>query len=142
MLIVMNRNASVADIARVTTTVEQMNCQAHITRDEIQTIIGVSGNPQRLDQAQIEGMSGVEQLLSMRTPFKRASREFQSHSTEVVIGNVTVGGQQLVIMAGPCAVESYDQMIGTAMAVRDAGACILRGGAFKPRTSPYSFQGL
>ena len=138
----MNREASVADIARMTAHIEQMDCQAHITRDEIQTIIGVSGNPQRLDQAQIEAMPGVEQLLSTRTPFKTASREFQSHSTEITVGNVLIGGPRVVVMAGPCAVESLDQMMKTAMAVRSAGANILRGGAFKPRTSPYSFQGL
>lgn len=142
LLIVMNRDASVADIARITAHVEQMNCQAHITRDEIQTIIGVSGSPQRLDQAQIEAMPGVEELLSTRTPFKTASREFQSHSTEVTVGNVTIGGAGIVVMAGPCAVESFDQMIQTALVAQSAGAHIIRGGAFKPRTSPYSFQGL
>lgn len=142
MLIVMNRNASVADIARMTAHIQQMDCQAHITRDEIQTIIGVSGNPQRLNQTQIEAMPGVEQLLSTRTPFKTASREFQSHATEVTVGKVTIGGPGVVVMAGPCAVESIDQMMQTGMAVRNAGAHILRGGAFKPRTSPYSFQGL
>jgi 3-deoxy-7-phosphoheptulonate synthase len=142
LLIVMNRNASVADIARMTAHIEQMDCQAHITRDEIQTIIGVSGNPQRLIQPQIEAMPGVEQLLSTRTPFKTASREFQSHATEVTVGNVTIGGPGIVVMAGPCAVENIDQMMQTAMAVKHAGATILRGGAFKPRTSPYSFQGL
>lgn len=138
----MNRNASVADIARMTAHIEKMDCQAHITRDEIQTIIGVSGNPQRLNQTQIEAMPGVEQLLSTRTPFKTASREFQSHATEVTVGKVTIGGPRVVVMAGPCAVESIDQMMQTAMAVKHAGATILRGGAFKPRTSPYSFQGL
>jgi 3-deoxy-7-phosphoheptulonate synthase len=142
LLIVMNRNASVADIARMTAHIQQMDCQAHITRDEIQTIIGVSGNPQRLNQTQIEAMPGVEQLLSTRTPFKTASREFQSHATEVTVGKVTIGGPGVVVMAGPCAVESIDQMMQTGMAVRNAGAHILRGGAFKPRTSPYSFQGL
>ena len=142
MLIVMSREASVADIARVTARVEQMDCHAHITRDEYQMIIGVSGSPQRLDRNQIVAMPGVQQLLSTRTPFKRASREFQSNSTEIVVGDVTIGGGQLVVMAGPCPVESLEQMSQTATAVRDAGARVLRGGAFKPRTSPYSFQGL
>jgi len=142
MLIVMSREASVAEIAHVTAHVEQMGCHAHITRDDVQTIIGVSGSSHRLDQDRIAAMPGIHQLLTTPTPFKRASREFQSNSTEIAVGVVTIGGERLVVVAGPCAVESFEQMSQTALAVRDAGAHVLRGGAFKPRTSPYSFQGL
>ena len=142
MLIVMTREASVAEIARVTAQVEQLDCHVHITRDKGQTIIGVSGSLQRLDRNQLSVMPGVHEILRTRTPFKRASREFQSGSTEVAVGDVAIGGERLVVMAGPCAVESLEQMSQTAIAVRDAGASVIRGGAFKPRTSPYSFQGL
>ena len=142
MMIVMDRQATVAQVARVTAFLEQMGCQAQISRDEDQTVIGVIGNVRPFDQAQIEGMEGVVRTLATLAPFKRASRDFHPQDTRVSVGNVTIGGERLTMMAGPCAVESLDQLRAVAEVVRDAGATILRGGAFKPRTSPYSFQGL
>ena len=142
MMIVMDRQATVAQIAHVTAFLEQMGCQAQISRDEDQTCIGVIGNVRPFDQAQIEGMEGVVRTLATLAPFKRASRDFHPQDTRVSVGNVTIGGERLTMMAGPCAVESLDQLRAVAEVVRDAGATILRGGAFKPRTSPYSFQGL
>ena len=142
MMIVMDRQATVAQVARVTAFLEQMGCQAQISRDEDQTVIGVIGNVRPFDQAQIEGMEGVVRTLATLAPFKRASRDFHPQDTRVSVGDVTIGGERLAMMAGPCAVESLDQLRAVAEVVRDAGATILRGGAFKPRTSPYSFQGL
>ncbi len=142
MMIVMDRQATVAQVAHVTAFLEQVGCQAQISRDEDQTVIGAIGNVRPFDQAQIEGMEGVVRTLATLAPFKRASRDFHPQDTRVSVGDVTIGGERLVMMAGPCAVESLDQLRAVAEAVRDAGATVLRGGAFKPRTSPYSFQGL
>jgi 3-deoxy-7-phosphoheptulonate synthase len=142
MIIVMRKDATARQIANVTARVEQMGCQANISKGEERTIIGVIGNGRPLDREQIERMDGVEQTVPILRPFKRASRDFHPQGTVVKINGVEIGGKQLVMMAGPCAVESRDQLLGTAHAVKEAGAHVLRGGAFKPRTSPYSFQGL
>ena len=142
MMIVMDRQATVAQVAHVTAFLEQTGCQAQISRDEDQMVIGAIGNVRPFDQAQIEGMEGVVRTLATLAPFKRASRDFHPQDTRVSVGNVTIGGERLAMMGGPCAVESLDQLRAVAEVVRDAGATILRGGAFKPRTSPYSFQGL
>ena len=142
MLIVMKPDASVRDIAQVTATVEGLGCGAHITRDHGRTIIGVAGRPQIFDQDRLATMHGVAEIQDTRAPFQRAGREFHPQQTEVRIGDLVVGGPQIVVIAGPCAVESLEQMGATAVAVKAGGALALRGGAFKPRTSPYSFQGL
>jgi 3-deoxy-7-phosphoheptulonate synthase len=142
MIIVMRKDATARQIANVTARVEQMGCQANISKGEERTIIGVIGNGRPLDREQIERMDGVERTVPILRPFKRASRDFHPQGTVVKIDGIEVGGRQLVVMAGPCAVESRDQLLETARAVKEAGAHMLRGGAFKPRTSPYSFQGL
>lgn len=142
MMIVMKKEATTAQVANVTARIEQMGCQAHISQGEERTIIGIIGNGRPLDREQIEQMEGVEKTMPILKPFKRASREFHPQDTVVLVNGVTIGGRQLVVMAGPCAVESLDQMLETARAVKEYGAKMLRGGAFKPRTSPYSFQGL
>lgn len=141
-MIVMDRRATVAQIAHVTAFLEQMGCQAQISRDEDQTAIGVIGDVRPFDQVQIEEMDGVSHTSATLVPFKRASRDFHPQNTRVSVGDVTIGDERLVMMAGPCAVESLDQLRAVAEAVRDARATVLHGGAFKPRTSPYSFQGL
>lgn len=142
MKIVMKRDANTAQVAIVTAYIEQIGCQAHISRDEDRTIIGIIGNERPLDHEQIEQMDGVEKTIPLLQPFKRVSRGFHPQDTVVVINGVKIGGRQLVVMAGPCAVESLNQIVEIAHAVKEEGAHLLRGGAFKPRTSPYSFQGL
>ena len=142
MIVVMKREATQAHIANVTARVEAMGYQAHISEGQERTIIGIIGNGRPLDREQLERIDGVERTVPVLQPFKLASREFHPKDTIVSINGVSIGGKKLVIMAGPCAVEGRDQMLEAASVVRQAGALMLRGGAFKPRTSPYSFQGL
>ena len=142
MIVVMKKGTTRAHIANVTARIEQLGCRVHISEGEERTIIGIIGNGRPLDREQIERMDGVERTVPILQPFKLASRDFHPQDTVVTINGVTIGGSQLVVMAGPCAVESHDQLLETARAVKEAGAQVLRGGAFKPRTSPYSFQGL
>jgi 3-deoxy-7-phosphoheptulonate synthase len=142
MIIIMKHGATAAQISNVAARVEQMGCQVHLSEGEERTIIGVIGNGRPIDHEQIERMSGVERTVPVLRPFKLASREFHPHNTVFPINGVSIGGEQVVMMAGPCAVESRDQLMTAAHAVKQAGAHVLRGGAFKPRTSPYSFQGL
>ncbi len=142
MIVILKQEATRAQIDNVIARIEQMGCGVEISQGEERTIIGIIGNGRRLDQEQIERMAGVERTVPIMRPFKRASRDFHPGDTVVKLNGVSVGGQQLVIMAGPCAVESREQLLETAHAVKEAGAQVLRGGAYKPRTSPYSFQGL
>lgn len=142
MMIVMKKGATTSQVANVTARIEQMGCQAHISQGEERTIIGIVGNGRPLDHVLIEQLDGVEKTMPILKPFKRASREFHPQDTVVTTNGVAIGGRQLVVIAGPCAVESLDQMLEIAHAVKEQGAQLLRGGAFKPRTSPYSFQGL
>jgi 3-deoxy-7-phosphoheptulonate synthase len=142
MIVVMKQGATRSQIINVTARIEQLGCQAHISEGQERTIIGIVGNGRPLDQEQIERMDGVERTMPVLRPFKLASRDFHPQDTVVPINGVTVGDKQLVVMAGPCAVESRDGLLEVAQAVKSAGAQMLRGGAFKPRTSPYSFQGL
>ena len=142
MIVVMKREATPAQIANVVARVEELGCQAHISEGQERTIIGIIGNGRPLDRAQLERIDGVERTVPVLQPFKLASREFHPKDTVVSINGVSIGGKKLVVMAGPCAVEGRDQMLEAAGIVQQAGALMLRGGAFKPRTSPYSFQGL
>jgi 3-deoxy-7-phosphoheptulonate synthase len=142
MIVVMKQGATHAQIVNVTARIEQFGCQVHISEGEERTIIGVIGNGRPLDREPIERMDGVERTVPVLMPFKLASRDFHPQDTVVPINGVSVGGKKLVVMAGPCAVEGREQLLETAQIVKDAGAQMLRGGAFKPRTSPYSFQGL
>ncbi|MBN1246419.1 MAG: 3-deoxy-7-phosphoheptulonate synthase [Anaerolineae bacterium] len=142
MIIIMQHGASQAQISNVTARIEQMGCQAHLSEGEERVIIGVIGNGRPIDKEQVARMSGVERVVPVLRPFKLASREFHPQDTVFPINGVSIGGDQIVVMAGPCAVESEEQVMETAKAVKAAGAHVLRGGAFKPRTSPYSFQGL
>ena len=142
MIVIMRHGASRAQIANVVARVEQMGCQADVSQGEEHTVIGVIGNGRPLDREQLERMSGVERTVPVAKPFKRASRDFHPLDTVVPINGVQIGGEQIVVIAGPCAVESREQLFSSAAAVHKAGARVLRGDAFKPRTSPYSFQGL
>ena len=142
MIVVMKPGATGAQIANVTARIEQWGCRVHISEGQEHTIIGVIGNGRPLDREQLERMSGVARTVPILRPFKLASRDFHPQSTVVEIDGISVGGKQLVVMAGPCAVENREQLLEAARAVKGAGTHVLRGGAFKPRTSPYSFQGL
>ncbi|MGA9349070.1 MAG: 3-deoxy-7-phosphoheptulonate synthase [Anaerolineae bacterium] len=142
MIVVMKQGATRAQIVNVTARIEQLGCQVQISEGEERTIIGVIGNGRPLDREQIERMDGVERTVPILRPFKLASRDFHPQDTLVPVNRVMIGGRQLIVMAGPCAVESHDQLLEAARAVKEAGAHVLRGGVFKPRTSPYSFQGL
>ncbi len=142
MIIIMKHAATTAQVANVAARVEQMGCQAHLSEGVERTIIGVIGNERPIDREQIERMAGVERTVPVLRPFKLASREFHPQDTVFPINGVSIGGEGLIVMAGPCAVESRELLMETAEIVKDAGAHVLRGGAYKPRTSPYSFQGL
>ena len=142
MIIVMERNASPELVDAVTVRLEQLGYKAHLSVGVERTIIGVIGEKRPEDMEQLAAMAGVESIVPILRPFKLASREFHPEPTKVQVGNITIGGDEVVVMAGPCAVESEEQILTIARAIKAAGAQILRGGAFKPRTSPYSFQGL
>ena len=142
MIVIMKQGASSAQISNVTARIEQLGCRVHLSEGEERTIIGIIGNGRPLDREQIERMDGVERTVPILRPFKLASRDFHPQDTIVSINGIAIGGKQLIVMAGPCAVESHDQLLEAAWAVKGANAHVLRGGAFKPRSSPYSFQGL
>jgi 3-deoxy-7-phosphoheptulonate synthase len=142
MIVIMKAGATNAEISNVTARIEQIGCQPHISRGQERTIIGIIGNGRPVDPENIERMAGVERTVPIMRPFKLASRDFHPQDTVVKVNDILIGGRQFIVMAGPCAVENDGQLLEIAEAVKKAGACILRGGAFKPRTSPYSFQGL
>ncbi len=142
MIVVMKSDATMSDISGVIKALESMGCKPHPTRGADRTIIGVIDARQGADFSQLEGTPGVEQVIPITKAYKMVSREFRPQNTVVNVNGVAVGGPEFVVMAGPCAVENREQVLTAARAVKSAGASILRGGAFKPRTSPYSFQGL
>jgi 3-deoxy-7-phosphoheptulonate synthase len=143
MLVVMVPGASEQDVARVVQVALALGCQAHPLVDAQRIAIGVIGIDTDPDLTRLEALPGVLEVLPIAQPYKRASSEWRSEPTIVHVGNgVRVGGSELVLVAGPCSVESREQILELARHVRDAGATVLRGGAFKPRTSPYTFQGL
>lgn len=142
MVIVMNIGASEKQISEITNLLTSLGLGYHISRGEEKIVIGVIGDKRKLDGKAIEMMEGVEKVIPIVDPYKLASRIFKPEPTIVKVGDIEIGGKNIVIMAGPCAVESREQLFESAMAVKRAGAHFLRGGAYKPRTSPYSFQGL
>ena len=142
MIIVFKPQATEEDIDHVTDRLRELGLKSQISQGEDRTIIGVIGDERLLDNQPLTVFSGVESVTPIMAPWKLVSREFQQSNTVIHIDGVTVGGKRLAIMAGPCAVETRDMMLGIARDVKAGGGCILRGGAYKPRTSPYSFQGL
>jgi 3-deoxy-7-phosphoheptulonate synthase len=142
MIIVMKHNATTAEIAGVVQHIESLGFQAHLSAGEERTIIGVIGDERPVEPEHFELFEGVERAVRILHPFKLASRDFHPEDSVVKINGLSVGGNQVVVMAGPCSVESREQLMETTAAVKAAGAHILRGGAWKPRTSPYAFQGL
>ncbi len=142
MIIVMRQTATDADVQHVIDRLEDIGAEAHVSRGKHRTVIGAVGDREIIQQLPWEAFPGVERAVPVLKPFKFVSRDFQEHDSVVDVGGVPVGGTHFVAIAGPCAVESREQLFASAEAVAKAGARILRGDAFKPRTSPYSFQGL
>lgn len=143
MLIVMDAHATSEDINAVCAVIADMGFQANPMPGPTRTAIGITGNQGAIaEAARIKLMPGVRDVIRVTSPYKLVSREFREADTVIDINGVVIGGPDVVVIAGPCSVESREQLFATADAVRAAGATVLRGGAFKPRTSPYSFQGM
>lgn len=142
MLVVMKTDAGPDEIRAVVEQIERMGLRAHPIPGVQRTAIGITGNRGPLDPQVLENLTGVKEVIPVSHAYKLVSRETRQDDSVVDIGGVAVGGRAVVVIGGPCAVESLDQARAVAEAVRDAGGHLFRGGAFKPRTSPYSFQGL
>ncbi len=143
MLIVMKHGATSEEIEDVVRTIEEMGYRARPMPGAQRTSVGLVGNDGRVDESRLVGLSGVLRVIHVSQPYKQVSREWWPEDTVFDLDTgVRIGGEEVVLMAGPCAVESEEQILTTARRVAAAGATVLRGGAFKPRTSPYSFQGL
>ena len=142
MIVVMERGASDRQVDEVIKRLKEFGFDIHLSRGVERTIIGAIGEKKSLAVSSLEVMDGVERIVPILQPFKLAGREFKPEKTIVRVGEAEFGGNRVPVIAGPCAVESEEQLLETAQAVKAAGASVLRGGAYKPRTSPYSFQGL
>ena len=142
MIIVMKKDATSEDVDHVVERLRSIDSDAHISQGRFRTVIGALGDRVRIQQLPWEAMSGVERAVPVLKPFKFVSRDFQEDDTVIDVRGVSIGGGTFTAIAGPCAVESRDLLFRAAEAVNKAGATVLRGDAFKPRTSPYSFQGL
>lgn len=142
MLIVMDRSATPAQVDGVVRAAERMGLKAHPITGEQRTAVGLTGNRGAIEPAAFENLPGVLEVIKVSHPYKLVSREFHPEDSIVSVGGVPVGGTRVVVIAGPCAVESLEQTVTIAREVKARGASLLRGGAYKPRTSPYSFQGL
>lgn len=142
MIIVMKPNSHESDILEVSKLLESLGLGVHISKGAATTIIGVIGDKSVLSEVPLELMPGVDKLVPIMESYKLAGKTFMPEPSVIGVGDVKIGGKELVMIAGPCAVENRDQIMEAAFAVKKAGAHMLRGGAFKPRTSPYAFQGL
>jgi 3-deoxy-7-phosphoheptulonate synthase len=138
----MRDHASQAEIDHIVDLLHEAGAEAHLSQGEVKTIIGVIGEREVIYTLDLEGLPGVENVVRVLKPYKLVTREFQPEDTVVTVGGTSVGGGAFAVMAGPCSVESEEQIFAIARAAKAAGATMLRGGAFKPRTSPYVFQGL
>ncbi|MEX2177645.1 MAG: 3-deoxy-7-phosphoheptulonate synthase [Gemmatimonadaceae bacterium] len=143
MLVVMHQDATPQEIERVVKTIEEMGYEGRPMPGAQRTTVGLVGNDGRVDSSRIESLPGVADVIHVSKPYKQVSREWRANNTLVTLSpGVTFGGDAVQIIAGPCSVESEEQIMAAARAVKSAGATALRGGAFKPRSSPYSFQGM
>lgn len=142
MVIVMEDNATEKQIENVVNRVKELGFETHLSKGKVKTIIGVIGDEKDELMNSIASLRGIEKIVEITKPYKLAGKQFKKGSTIVDVDGVKVGGGSFTLMAGPCAVESKEQLFESAEIVKDKGAKILRGGAYKPRTSPYSFQGL
>ena len=141
MIIVMRPDYQDEDLQKIVRRLEEMSLKAHVSKGEQRTIVGAIGDERILADIPMESFSGVEKVLPILKPYKLVSREFKQENTVVDVGGFEIGGEQIQIIAGPCAVESREVLEEIADSIEPAGAHFLRGGAFKPRTSPYAFQG-
>ena len=142
MIIVMKPGAPQSSVKEVISKVQAVGLDVHISEGKEVTIIGIVGDKSLVSGKNLELIDGVEKIVSVTESYKLSNRKFHPDSSVIQVGNVQIGGNQMVVMSGPCAVESEEQVMATARAIKASGAHILRGGAYKPRTSPYSFQGL
>ncbi len=142
MMIIMRTEATQAQIASVVARVEEQGLRAHISRGEERTIIGAIGDGRPVNRDQFVWLPGVDRIVPISRPYKLASREFMAQDSTFPIDGVSFNPGEILLIAGPCTVESREQILESAIAVKEAGAHVLRGGAFKPRTSPYTFQGM
>ena len=143
MMIVMKESATADQVEAVVRQVEQIGAKAHISKGELHTVIGAIGDREHVANLALEGFPGVDHIVPITRPYKLASLQFKREEYSVFdIGGRKIGAEHFMMIAGPCTIESRDQMLSAAHAVNEAGAQLLRGGAYKPRTSPYSFQGL
>ena len=142
MIVVMKKNATGLQIKKVIQKIKESGMKPHISKGQILTTIGIVGDERKVPESQIRAMSGVGKIMPIFSSYKLASRDFHPQNKVINVDGVRIGDNKVVIMAGPCSVESKEQILETARSIKKAGASVLRGGAFKPRTSPYSFQGL
>lgn len=142
MLIVMKADATEREIANVASSIQEFGLRAHVLPGALRTAIGITGNDGAINPSLFENLPGVAEAIRVTKPYKLITLDLRPEKTVVRVGDATIGGDELAIIAGPCAVESYDQAFAVADMVRSSGARFFRGGAFKPRTSPYAFQGL
>lgn len=142
MLIVMKPGAAQADVEKVIEIVEHLGFRAHAMPGSNRTAIGVTGNKGSVDPAHFENLPGVAEAIRVTKPYKLISKELRPEKSVVKVGNATIGGSELAMIAGPCAIETHEQVFKVAKTVAASGAKFFRGGAFKPRTSPYAFQGM
>ena len=142
MIIVMAPNSTEAELENVKNKIKAEGLDYHLSKGAVRTIVGVIGDKKAIGQLEMHHLSGVEKTVRITEKYKLVSSEFKPNNTVINVGGVQIGGKKPIVMAGPCAVESMEQLMEAASAVAEAGAQFLRGGAFKPRTSPYDFQGL
>lgn len=142
MVVVMRTNTPQGEIIKLKEKIESENCSVNLVQGENYTILGIVGDTTSIDQSKFEANEYVDRVMKVQQPYKLANRIFHPDNTLIKVGDETIGGDKLSVMAGPCSVESEEQIIEIAKLVKKSGARFLRGGAFKPRTSPYSFQGL
>ena len=142
MIIIMKPQASKEAVEKVTSLIESKGLQAHLSEGSQVTIVGVVGDKSRLAGSNIEMSEGVDKVVAVTESYKLVNKKFHPDDSIIPVGNTHIGPGTMTVMAGPCAIESKEQLLSTAFAVKKAGATFLRGGAYKPRTSPYSFQGL
>jgi len=142
MVIILNKNADAAQVENIKALLRAKNITPHVSSGAMETIIGCVGDIAHLDPGLIEAMDGVESVQRIQEPYKAANRKFHPNDSVIDCSGVKIGGGEFAVIAGPCSVESEEQLVGIAKSVKAAGATMLRGGAFKPRTSPYAFQGM
>jgi 3-deoxy-7-phosphoheptulonate synthase len=142
MVVVMQERATDDQVQKVIAQLVEMGFDVHRSTGALRTVLGAVGGNRQFDQRLLEVLDGVQEVLRITEPYKLASRTFKSENSVVSVGDLRIGGDEVIVMAGPCSAESEEQVEATTAAVKRAGAKVLRGGAFKPRSSPYSFQGL